>query len=322
MTRLLNGLDEHMTRLLNGIDERMKYMDHMSMDQFETLTNKLGQLKLGVGSPQMIDISPSNEPEDARSPEPVKDGQIPMTGRVQAVIERLACCADESQKTLFNDEADNLIKDLDEIFELLKDQKQSADDADSLADYLREAKRMQRIVTASPTVVVNGEGAFATTLFVNLAEMCLIVGKSKRKLTKRYNRTQIVRSFQCSAGRVTVYTRRGQLMLKGTRQSDNDPIQIFRGSLTLCTNGPIKAYFSISFVQEMYAGHSLTAGPILSVSHVLPEDAEVFRVIEDGNLQDLELLLDERKAMFSTRDPDGRCLLHVILPRVYGVEIS
>lgn len=55
--------------------------------------------------------------------------------------------------------------------------------------------------------------------------------------------------------------------------------------------------------------------PILSVSALLPGDSEVFRVIENGELDRLMKMLSLKEVSLADRDLQGRCLLNVSLPQ-------
>ena len=69
-------------------------------------------------------------------------------------------------------------------------------------------------------------------------------------------------------------------------------------------------------VQQMnsYAGTFLKK-PALSISALLPPDAEPFRLIEQGDLNSLIRLLTLREAFLTDRDLEGRSLLNVSIVR-------
>ena len=73
------------------------------------------------------------------------------------------------------------------------------------------------------------------------------------------------------------------------------------------------AWITIKLQQRLiYQGYSLQR-PILNVSAVIPNDAEVYDVIRRNDVNGLINLLHSRRAALSDRDSDGRCLLNASL---------
>ena len=74
-------------------------------------------------------------------------------------------------------------------------------------------------------------------------------------------------------------------------------------------------------IQQMnsYAGTFLKKPP-LSISALLPPDAESFRLIKAGDLNGLIRLLSLREAFLTDRDLEGRSLLSVSIVRTIQVR--
>ena len=79
------------------------------------------------------------------------------------------------------------------------------------------------------------------------------------------------------------------------------------------------ARIALSFQQNMSYTGSFLRKPILTVSVLLPEDAEPFQLIEAGDLKGLIKSLSLKKTRLTDRDLRGRCLLNVSMP---GLHVS
>ena len=71
------------------------------------------------------------------------------------------------------------------------------------------------------------------------------------------------------------------------------------------------ARIAVTFQQNMSYTGSFLRKPILSVSVLLPEDAEPFELIKAGDLEGLLRSLFLKKSRLTDRDVRGRCLLNV-----------
>ena len=104
--------------------------------------------------------------------------------------------------------------------------------------------------------------------------------------------------------------------LAGESSEHEDRIRHVRGgSIMLPLPSATKVFITVSFLEQVYRSRSLFIGPTINVPPILPSDAELFSVIELGDLDALKRLLAERKATLSTRDQDGRRLLNVCSPK-------
>lgn len=114
-------------------------------------------------------------------------------------------------------------------------------------------------------------------------------------------------------GKMIICTQEGNLRRQSYMDQENNdiPLQILRSNITLCTGNTRNLVISISYAQEMNMRYSLSRGPIIAISHILPEDGYVFSVMENGDLDVLKQMLDKGEVFLNSRDSEGRCLLNV-----------
>ena len=93
-------------------------------------------------------------------------------------------------------------------------------------------------------------------------------------------------------------------------EQQSKALHVIRGTIQLPLTDTRKANISVSFIDEIYRSHSMRLGPTIIVSPILANNAEVFSVISEGNLNAFRRLIAEGAAVLSARDQDGRCLLN------------
>ena len=119
-------------------------------------------------------------------------------------------------------------------------------------------------------------------------------------------RSETFREYSSKWGKMMMNLRN----MSTKQRKEDEAIQTLQGAITLCMGTEKMINISISFIQELYANRSLTIGPILIISCTLTEDAEVFTVIKNGDLDALMQLLQHGEVKLGSRDPDGRSLLN------------
>lgn len=107
------------------------------------------------------------------------------------------------------------------------------------------------------------------------------------------------------------YRKLGTISDDGAQDTMTDIPELLEPSFTFLPNKAQNPWISVDFKQTMSYEGSFLRRPALSVSAILPEDSEVFWLIEKGDLSGLIQLLSLRKAFLTDRDLDGRCLLNV-----------
>jgi len=88
--------------------------------------------------------------------------------------------------------------------------------------------------------------------------------------------------------------------------------EIFAGTVTLMANNTEpKLRISLSIQQKIVETGCFALRPTLSLSVVIPEDSDVFRFVQCGNMDSLLEILSLGQAALGVCDTSGRTLLHV-----------
>lgn len=69
--------------------------------------------------------------------------------------------------------------------------------------------------------------------------------------------------------------------------------------------------FTVSVSQGQLFDRSIQSIPRISVSPIRPNDSLVFRLVQEGRLDDFRILLGQGKASLRDHDEQGMPLLHV-----------
>ena len=93
--------------------------------------------------------------------------------------------------------------------------------------------------------------------------------------------------------------------------SQNETLGSLEATIAFVSDLSNAARIAVIFQQNMSYTGSFLRKPILSVSVMLPEDAEPFQLIEAGDLKGLSKSLSLKKSRLTDRDVHGRCLLNV-----------
>jgi hypothetical protein len=90
--------------------------------------------------------------------------------------------------------------------------------------------------------------------------------------------------------------------------------QEFLGTLCFFPTSPMSSFMVIASVyQSEVRGGTFSDIPRLSVSRLLPTCSTVFQLARDGQVEELQSLILQKKASLSDRDINGHSLLHVSL---------
>ena len=123
-------------------------------------------------------------------------------------------------------------------------------------------------------------------------------------------------SRQYRSGTLTVQTRRRYrssaiIQQKPAEVSHNETLESLEATIAFVPDMSEAARIAVAFRQDTFYTGSFLRNPILSVSVLLPEDAEPFKLIQAGDLTGLIKSLSLRKSRLTDRDLNGRCLLNV-----------
>lgn len=273
--------------------------------------------------------------------------------RLQHALDRLCHLAKEAGKTVHCEEAETILRDIQQVFELLleaeekefvKDRKgkrsRETYKGDVMEDqllYQREVKRIKGFISASQSIAINEKGRFfilndgpskeqALSIGhlprdIHLLRVCLYVASRPLTLAvAKYETRNTHYRHPAQNGTVTFrahrkYRRLSTISHDCVQDTLTDIPELLEASFTFLPNNAQNPWISVDFKQSMSYEGSFLKRPALSVSAILPKDSEVFRLIEKGDLSGLIQSLTLRKAFLTDRDLDGRCLLNVSIDK-------
>lgn len=91
--------------------------------------------------------------------------------------------------------------------------------------------------------------------------------------------------------------------------------EAFAGTLTLLPQTTTKRMkVRAFFTQKVMRSGAFSFSPVLSFHAIIPDDSEVFRLVEGGDIEGLTKLLQRRSASLTDCDTKGRSLLGVRFP--------
>lgn len=317
----LQATDQDLFARLAAVDNRLSSLDTMSNSQSKALDSVLNLLKQAVQAAAQSSVKEQSTPSDATSAEEMMTGD--GDGRaVQEAINRLYAHSHETEKTLYSDEAVSIIEDLEKILSMLMNHDESLiningkrplhDDVATKAEQrLREAKRVQGLFTSSRQIDVNLHGN--STLIPT------------KPLKKDYARSYIYHAYKINSGSTVFQLRKGILLIK-PQYLDSEriatPIEVLYGTIIYLPEQPYTMAVSISWLQEIYTGSFLSKAPALCHHRILPQNSEIFDVIESDNLYRFNEMLQSREVTIHDVDRDGCCLLSVGSCTPFYVQLS
>ena len=131
-------------------------------------------------------------------------------------------------------------------------------------------------------------------------------------------------SRQSHSGTLTVQTCRKYrdpaiIQEDSAENSHNETLGSLEATIAFMSDMSNASRIAITFQQNMSYTGTFLRKPILSVSVILPEDAEPFQLIQAGDLEGLIKSLSLKKSRLTDRDVHGRCLLNV---SILGLLVS
>ena len=340
--------DQRSSQALRMLGDKMEDIASLSTEQSNTLEAIFELLKQQFSAKTQ---GTSGETVPAEAAETSEDVDMDANAHasssgyddLQDSLSRLRHLAQEKQKTVFSAEADAIIHDIEQIFfpplnaernersdkdnkgKRRRDSADSNRNSDEL-EYQHEIKRIKGLLTASHCVAVNDKGSshmlhdpellpFANP-YIILASRSWTVAPGRYKTeNKHYSR-------QSHSGTLTVQTRRRYrnsaiIQQESAENSQNDTLGSLEATIALVSDMSNAARIAVTFQQNMSYTGSFLRKPIVSVSVLLPEDAEPFQLIEAGDLKGLIKSLSLKKSRLTDRDVHGRCLLNVSILRLF-----
>ncbi|KAI9722050.1 MAG: hypothetical protein M1812_002010 [Candelaria pacifica] len=311
---------------LEGVSDKLRDLAGLSTEQTTTLNSTLNSiLELLQRQPP---VKSGQETAEAVSHEDIDDlGNVKMRGKphetleddgLQDALDRLCQFAKEEEKTLYSADAESIIRDIEQMLAFLlkaddrgnpvhckRKRQEGADESVSSEDrdlqYRYEVKRIKGLLDASYGVAINERVPQASTA---------VAAKSKIKNATHRRRAR--------DGTFIFRTRRRVLDVAATQgnheiHNENDELETLEASINFVPDASQTNQITVFFQQKLLHDGSLLKNPILSVSAFLPDNSEVFLLIEDGNLTELTKKLSLRQASLTDRDSEGRSLLNYAL---------
>lgn len=134
----------------------------------------------------------------------------------------------------------------------------------------------------------------------------------------QFSYRRIDRIYETDSGSVTICSRtrflKNELCADGHKHEPNGEREeeAFEGIVTfLPTTSTSRTMITASFVQNVAKGRHYALPPTISFHAMIPDDSEVFRVCEKGELRELISLLNDGSASLTDCDTKGRSLLNV-----------
>ncbi|KAI9703762.1 MAG: hypothetical protein M1836_007532 [Candelina mexicana] len=303
---------------LGEMGDKMRDLAGLSTEQSSTLNTVLELLK------QQLPLIPRPEATKAVSHEAdrgfddvgvkEKGGSASDNDSLQDALNRLCYLVREKDKIVYSAEADSIICDIKIILLFMKAcegeepaqgtyrRRRVSDDyahaEDRHLQYRHEIKKIKGLLNASNSVAVNAK---VPQLLTTSAARCSIKTSSRRRCV--------------SNGKFVFLARRKVLDVTPhqnvpARNSQDGDLGTLEASISFVPNAPQTTQIAVLFQQKMLSGDSVFKKPILSISALLPNNSEVFRLIEAGDLDSLIKKLSLREFSLTDRDIRGRSLLN------------
>ena len=332
-----------------SLEERLNDLAGMSTRQHETIMEKLARIQYQVEErkastvpiPDMftpkVSISDNSREEKARNY--TEENQA--GNELSESIDRLCGLATKPRTTAYSDQAQQIIADLENILCLVstkaklpeplearkRKQEQLADrEPAEVSRYSKQSldlKRLQGLLISSPCISVNEQGRSVTELFKLSSFVDLFgIASFDANITsenRRYRRTTF-QKYDTNVGAVFVQVKKRRLMGNADHSENNILIikpdqeveDIFEGTVNFITKRTDRqTKISTSFLQRVTKEGFFSLKPRLSFCAIIPDNSEIFALVESGDLKGIINHLQQRIASLSDCDPEGRTLLNV-----------
>ncbi|KAL8941817.1 MAG: hypothetical protein Q9216_002017 [Gyalolechia sp. 2 TL-2023] len=283
----------------------------MSEDQSRTIVELLGQIYGRLST-----VVSADSESDQRAQDGLNDNVIQATGKdLSTAIDRLCSLASDTTTTYDSDEAEDIIDDLKCIINTLLNQsaesiathsggrrKRHDDSRDPDVPY--EVKKILGVLTASRAVQITRSNS------ARMPREDLKRQKRTRQSMEVYDMAELeaVVSFKSIAyGKSTAWCDTG----KGPMRIVHDTLQ---GRIQILPKNSDKiTKISASFTQQFSRSGSSSPYPRLTFHPIIPDGADIFVAVENGDVTRILELLDNGKASLRDCDCDGRSLLNVCI---------
>lgn len=331
----------------NRLGERLNDLAGMSSGQHETMMDKLARIQNQVEELKcsIVDSHEMSTPkvtfaEDSRQEEAENHADDNRAGNeLSESIDRLCGLANKPRSTVFSEEAQQVIADLEKILSLISTEGKSPETYGTgtrkqdqlvyseLAEGSRDLqqkldlKRLQGLLTTSPSISINERGQSLKSEVKKFVD-CFYTASFDTKITAeiRRHRKATFQNYVTNTGAVSVQVKRRRLINNAdqgeddilTRNVDEAVQEVFEGTVSFIpSRTTCRTKISTSFFQRSTNNGYFSLKPRLSFCAIIPDNSEIFALISNGDLEGIINHLQQGKGSLSDCDSEGRTLLNV-----------
>ncbi|KAH8901395.1 hypothetical protein GQ53DRAFT_851020 [Thozetella sp. PMI_491] len=225
-------------------------------------------------------IRPFAEDKNQSLP-PATDSRVLGDYEVLESIELLSSLSDDGERTACAEDIEDIIRAMERVLAAAQDQ------SDELEDR-RNLNRINGVISSARRIAINKRFAchFNPTQY--------IVKQSRKR-----------KEYELGTGVLNIATKR-QLIATGSGDTER-----FESRWTFLPHRRSGATMITSAIHQdsRWDGTVLSSIPRLEANRIVPNDSAVFKLILDGQLLQLQQLLQAGKASLRDHDEDGDCLL-------------
>ena len=285
---------------------RLDKLPSMSTDQHDAIIDRLRRIELqtSVMSETVTSLA-SNSMLSKGEPDDQHEETSQSELNLSAAIDRLCNLASSTAQVCYSKDAEEIIDDLGCILDAILHQaagitdkssgasKRKRYDEDHFPIIHRNIKRVCGLLSASCAVEFGGN------ISARSAYSSIGIQKILKRSTDIFNMTACTAVVSLKTETYPGVERRGK---QGT----------LRGSISILPRKSTKrAKISVHFLQRFIGSGFNSLDPILWFHPVVPDNAEIFGAVENGNLDKMLELLNAGKASLRDCDSEGRSLLNV-----------
>lgn len=309
-------LGQDAQEMTQSIASRLDKLQNMSAEQFEIIIDRLRQVeRQGSLNCDLI----NTDRADGQLPQGVQDAAEAVEGSqgesiLSAAIDRLCLLTSSTAKVCYSEDAEEIIEDLGCVLDAIlheeigvtdqipKVGKRKRCDENPSRNIHRDIKKVRGLLSASQAIEI-GESYSARHV---------LRSKSGQKPSK--NSAEVYCMADCTAvvSFRTYFDTRSKQQGELERVSMQNTHNTHRGSINILPRTGIgKAKISACFVQQFTSLGFHSLNPIISFHPVIPDEADIFRAVEAGDVDWMLELINTSKASLRDCDSHGRSLLNV-----------
>ncbi|KAH6886950.1 hypothetical protein B0T10DRAFT_490532 [Thelonectria olida] len=236
-----------------------------------------------------------------------------LCSELEQSISRLSTLVDCDGLTLDADDAERIIDDLRNFIVIAKDKvsvKHNGTGREPAAAYnttkedarleQRDLKLIEGLILSAPIIAINQAVPSSKQFLACLPSEAVIKQKRVRE------------QINLDHGYLTISTNKRRRICQTSKPDSSGNMSTYRDVVANIMFRPSTSpwMFAVSVSQGQLFDRSMQSIPRISICPILPNDSPVFRLVQGGQLDELRILLDERKASLRDHDEQGMPLLH------------